>query len=172
MFWPVYSYALLQPPPSSTLSPPCLPSSFHNRTGTLRATNTHLSHTWTTSDQKLFHQQWVLRIDQWYSPQGAVVFPSLAPTTSSPCFQPPFLHHLLLFILLYPPPPPLPTPAPLSPFQHAHTRGRNWPLWPSFPDGFLFLFLLWDCHGNQLRGWPQQLNHSASYLVIKLETYS
>ena len=113
----------LQPPPSSALPPPCLPPSFHTRTGTFRDTNSSLPHTGTTSGQKLFHHQCVLKIDHRYSPPGAVVLPLLAPTTSSPCFHPP------------PPPstpsPPLPstpTPPPPTPLPHAHTRGRNRPL--------------------------------------------
>ena len=55
--------------------------------------------------QKLLYQQWVLKIDHRYPLHEHVVFPSLTPTTSSPCFHPP------------PPLPPflLPTSPPPSP---------------------------------------------------------
>ena len=65
--------------------------------------------------QKLLYQQWVLKIDHSYPPHEPVVFPSLIPTTSWPCFHPPLprppprlylLPCSLQFLLPFPPPPP------------------------------------------------------------------
>ena len=59
-----------------------------------------LSHTWPPSSQVIASTIVSAKIDIRCPPQGTVVLPSLAPTTSSPSFHAPLLHHFS------PPPPP------------------------------------------------------------------
>ena len=120
----------------------------HSRTHILQA----VCYTLEPHGQKLLYQQWVLIGDHRYPPHEPVVFPSLTPTTSSPCFHtrpstyPPTHPHfsflsvsqssLLLLIT--------PTPSP------AHTLGLTQGesgLWWSFPDVSVS-FLLWECGNN------------------------